>query len=68
MTKQEKIEKKVERAKRRYIKNINRNVSKLIHKKQYGTGMDCPFDVEMYDRYGTCNCGGSNYSDCLGDI
>jgi len=68
MNRQDKILKKKERAHKRYQRNLNRNIPKLIHKKEFGKGMDCPFDVEIYDRYGTCTCGHSHYNDCLGDI
>lgn len=30
--------------------------------------LDCPFDVEMNGRYGTCTCGGENRESCAGDI
>ena len=68
MTKQDKIKKKQAKAKIRYQKNINRNIQKLRHKKKFGHGLDCPFDVEMYDKFGTCTCGHSHYNDCCGDI
>ena len=68
MTKEDKLKRKKERAQLRYQKNITRNLPKLNRKRRYGTGMDCPFDVEMNDLYGTCTCGGKNYNDCLGDI
>lgn len=68
MKKEDKIKRKKERAELRYLKNIRRNIPKLNRKKEFGTGMDCPYDVDIYGRYGTCNCGGKNYNDCLGDI
>ena len=68
MTREEKIQKRKKRARLRYQKNIERNIPKLKRKKQFGTGMDCPFDVDMNGAYGTCHCGGENYSSCLGDI
>lgn len=68
MTKEEKIIKKKKRAEQRYLKNIIRNIPKLNRKKEFGTGMDCPFDVDINGKYGTCHCGGENYNDCLGDI
>lgn len=64
----EKIQKRIQRAKVRYQKNIERNIPKLERKWKYGTGMDCPYDVDMNGSYGTCNCGGVNYNSCLGDI
>jgi hypothetical protein len=68
MTREEKIEKKQKRAKLRYQKNLDRNVPKLQRKKEWGTGMDCPSDVDMYSIFGSCNCGGRNYEYCLEDI
>jgi hypothetical protein len=68
MTREEKIEKKQKRAKLRYQKNLDRNVPKLQRKKEWGTGMDCPFDAEINSIFGSCNCGGINYESCLGDI
>ena len=63
MTKEEKIEKKKLRASNRIIKNKLRNQ----HRKR-ASSMDCPFDVDINGLYGTCNCGGEKYLDCLGDI
>ncbi len=68
MTREEKVTKRKLRAKIRYNKNIQRNLPKLERKRSYGTGMDCPFDVDMNGSYGTCNCGGVKYNDCLGDV
>lgn len=68
MTRSDKIKKKKKRAKLRYQKNIQRNIPKLERKKNFGTGMDCPFDVDMNQIFGSCHCGGENYSQCLGDI
>lgn len=68
MTKEDKLKRKKERAQLRYQKNITRNLPKLNRKRKYGTGMDCPYDVDIYGNYGTCNCGGKNYNNCLGDI
>lgn len=68
MTRDEKVKKRKKRSELRYQKNIERNIPKLKRKKQFGTGMDCPFDVEMNSSYGTCHCGGENYNSCLGDI
>jgi hypothetical protein len=68
MNKEEKVKRKVERAKIRYQKNLDRNISKLKKKKAFGKGNDCPFDVEMNGTHGTCHCGGADYNDCLGDI
>jgi hypothetical protein len=68
MTKEQKILEKQERAKLRYQKNLNRNVPKLLRKKEFGKGLDCPYDVDMNGIYGSCNCEGRNYESCLGDI
>lgn len=64
MNREDKIIKRKNRAKNRRLKNIDRNKNRW---KKSGKN-DCPFDVEMNNMYGTCNCGGENYSDCLGDI
>lgn len=65
MTREEKIKKRILRSRQRAIKNGNRNRDR---KRKYGSGMDCPYDVDMNGSYGTCNCGGANYDSCLGDI
>jgi hypothetical protein len=63
MTREQKIEKKKARSILRASKNGVRNK----HRKR-GTGNDCPYYVDMYGQYGTCDCGGKNYDSCLGDI
>lgn len=63
MTREEKVNKKINRAKLRASKNNIRNKG-----RKFGTGNDCPYDVDINGLYGTCNCGGVKYADCLGDI
>lgn len=65
MTREEKIKKRILRSRQRAIKNGNRNRNR---KRKYGSGMDCPYDVDINGSYGTCNCGGENYDSCLEDI
>lgn len=66
MTKEEKITYRKQRRLERFIKNKERNKDRL--KRSGREKRDCPFDVEMNNMYGTCDCGGKNYNDCLGDI
>ena len=65
MTREDKIFFRKQRSLERAVKNKERNKNRW---QRNGRGRDCPFDVEMNDKYGTCTCGGANYNDCLGDI
>lgn len=67
MTRADKIVFRKQRSLERAIKNIERNKNRW-QKNGKSTNKDCPFDVEMNNMYGTCNCNGANYNDCLGDI
>ena len=64
MTREEKIEKRKNRSIRRARKNGERNDNRI----RRGMGMDCPYGVDIHGSYGTCHCGGKNYSKCLSDI
>lgn len=63
MTREEKIKKRKQRSIDRAIKNGNRNRGRRSTSR-----LDCPYDVDIHGKYGTCHCGGENYSECLGDI
>lgn len=63
MKREDKIKKKKSRSLNRATKNKLRNKGRRSTNK-----LDCPSDVELRGVYGTCDCGGKNYSDCLGDI
>ena len=63
MTREEKILKKKFRSKLRAKKNGERN-----HHRKFGSGLDCPYDVDINGLYGTCDCGGAKYDDCIGDV
>jgi ribosome modulation factor len=63
MTREQKIEKRKQRSINRAIKNGQRN-----HGRKSRSRNDCPYDVEINGRYGTCHCGGVNISECAADI
>lgn len=64
MTREDKKKKKILRAQRRRCKNRERSADKP---RRYG-GLDCPYDVDMNNSYGTCDCNHENYNTCMGDI
>lgn len=63
MTKEEKKQFKIQRKQNRIIKR--KELNKIKKEIKY---LDCPFDVEMNNLYGTCTCGGYNRDSCMGDI
>lgn len=67
MTREEKIEKRKKRNSLRVLKNVQRNEGRWKRSGRRGY-KDCPYDVDINGMYGTCHCGGVNYSECLGDI
>ena len=67
MTREEKRLFRKQRNLERVAKNIARNKNRW-ERNGKNSNRDCPFDVEMSNMYGTCNCGGRNYNDCAGDI
>lgn len=71
MTREDKKKKRILRAQRRGAKNKERNEErfrKMRQKADGGWGLDCPYAVEMYGSYGTCDCNHENYNSCWGDI
>lgn len=67
MTREQKIAKRKNRNAQRVLNNIKRNDGRWKRSGRRGYN-DCPYDVDMNGMYGTCNCGGEKYNDCLGDI
>ncbi len=67
MTKEDKKIKKQERSKLRAKKNGKRNHNRKRY-QPIRVGIDCPYQVELYDSRGGCTCGGSNYSTCAEDV
>jgi hypothetical protein len=66
MKKEEKAKLKIENSIKRKLKKKAINEAK---KQAYRDSLvDCPFDVEMNGRYGTCDCDGYKRQSCIGDI
>ena len=61
---EDKVALKIERSIKRRLKKKKKN----SERRPTDSGLDCPFDVDMNGKYGTCHCNHENYESCLDDI
>lgn len=53
---------------RLFLFNKEATPVRYLHLWEGKARLDCPFDVEVYKEFGTCDCGKADYKRCLNEI